>query len=329
MAMTDASAFQIAGFADSSNQMGRRVKASEMLVPPQIQALGDRLVWGHMDRREITWVTPGNRMISDFVKLASATSTEPFVRFAKRYGVFFAEERPLEEGESLDALIFGNKLWRVSDPFARNWEPIEFWREVSRYVQAILRIAAQLREIPPRTGDRKDWRVLGDEGPSLDPGQALFLLELEVDTWLRAGNVRLTTRARYESERQTSRTIWWTEVVCGSWFSSLFGSIALQLMLLIAGSETLYTCTGCGVPYLPAGRRPKHGQNSYCDDCGLERAKRDADRRRKDKMIEARRLHAEGVAPEEIADRLNVRSVASVRRWLKKGRPNVKKARPG
>lgn len=45
--------------------------------------------------------------------------------------------------------------------------------------------------------------------------------------------------------------------------------------------------------------------------------------------LEARRLHAEGVVLREIANRLNVRSVASVRRWLKKGNSNVKKTRSG
>jgi hypothetical protein len=52
----DAAAFQIAGFADSSNRMGRRVKASAMMVPSQIQAHGDRLVWNRVERP--TWVTP-------------------------------------------------------------------------------------------------------------------------------------------------------------------------------------------------------------------------------------------------------------------------------
>jgi hypothetical protein len=267
------------------------------------------------------------------VKLASATSNEPFVKFAKRYGVFFATECPHEE-ESLDTLIFGKKCWRVSSRFDPNWEPIEFWREVSRNVQAMLRIAAQLNERPPRSGDREDWRVLDDEldnesdnesDPELEPGDAQFILEGKVNRWLKAGMVRLMLKAQYEGDL---RTDWGTEVICGgSFYSSLFGTIALQLMLLIAGADALYTCAGCGVPYIPAGRRPKHGQNSYCDECGTETARRDADRRRKDKMIEARRLYAEGAVPEEIANRLNVRSVASVRRWLKKGGPNVKKAR--
>ena len=336
---TDTAAFQIAGFADSSNRMGRPVKSADMRVPPQIEAQGDRLVWGWLtDRRdEHIWVTPGNRMISDFVKLASERSTEPFVKFAKRYGVFSAEELPMVADWPRDSYKFGNKLWRVWGSH-NNWEPIEFWREVSRNARAMLRIAAQLNEIPPRPGDLEDWQVL-EGGPceeeQLDPElrgiqfdaeENQDWLQEEVNGWLRAGVVGLRIKAQHQRE---GRTIWETEVMCGDRWSSLFGAIALQLMLLIAGAETLYTCAGCGFPYSPAGRRTKRGLNTYCGDCGAEAARRDADRRRKDKMIEARRLYADGELPEEIANKLNVRSVASVRRWVKKGRLNVKKARSG
>ena len=56
-----------------------------------------------------------------------------------------------------------------------------------------------------------------------------------------------------------------------------------------------------------------------CDDCGRPEALRQANRRRKQKMAEARRLHAEGVAAGEIAKRLDTKP-ATVRGWVKKAR---------
>ena len=315
--------FQVAGFADSSNRLGRPVISAGMFPPPnQVHVEGDRLTWSRTGPSD--WVTPGNRMISDFMKLASANSTESFVKFAKRYGVFEVVQWPYEVKDP-DVVVVGNKFWRVSG-FGIGWEPIEFWRVFSRDVRALLRVAAELKKSPPRPGDRDDWRVLGED-PTPDLGIARSRLERRVNKWLIASGIRLGLQRHYEDQ-----STWGAAVVCGGWYSSganLFGMIALQLLLLIAGSEALYACAGCGLPFTPTGRHPNRGQNSYCSDCGLDRALRDADRRRKDKMIEARRLHAEGAGPEEIASRLNVRSVASVRRWLKKGKPNVKKTRPG
>jgi hypothetical protein len=318
-----------------------------LFVPPQIRAEGGGLAWETPRLDSIAYVTPADRLISDFVKLASKTSNEPFVKFARRYGVFHAKEKSAGE-ESPHTIVLGNTSWTVRPHWINgtNWEPLEFWRELSRNVRAILRIAAALNEYPPRLGHPDDWGVLLG-GEDRDPGFAalktrgllksqavmgnprelfdyarFFLQEVVINKWLRVGRVGLEMHSDFESK---GRIIWHTRVTCGR---GLFGAIALQLMLLFAGAEALDTCAGCGLPYIRTGRRPKRGQNSYCDDCGLESARRDADRRRKDKMIEARRLHAKGATPEKIARRLSVRSVATVRRWLKKGKPNVKKAGP-
>jgi transposase-like protein len=296
--------------------MGRRVKAMALIVPPQIEAQGDLLVWGSPVPGSLTRVMPSDRLISDFLKLGSPTSMKPFVKFAKRYGVFGATQ--LLDWEKVpvslsDALVLGKERWEVLGCIGTEWEPIEFWRVLSGVDPPSDNVWTQFAE----SAEEREW-------PPAHHLWARSLLAKVVNHWLRVGRVRLSISLSDLSKPPVS---WETQIVCGDIYSTLFGTIALQVMLLIAGAETLYTCNGCGIPYIPAGRRPRRGQNSYCDDCGLDRARRDADRRRKDKMIEARRLHAKGAKPEEIADRLNVRSVASVRRWLKKGRSNVKKTR--
>jgi predicted SprT family Zn-dependent metalloprotease len=49
----------------------------------------------------------------------------------------------------------------------------------------------------------------------------------------------------------------------------LFPAIALQMMLVIADTDNLYCCSGCGTPYIRARerKRPKRGWANYCEAC--------------------------------------------------------------
>jgi hypothetical protein len=329
MAITkDQVAFHSAKFADANNRIGRPVKSNSVFVPEDVRLEGNKLAWAipqMSSERNWTWAT--DRIIAPFVKLADA-QPDAIVEFARRYGVFGACQIPRDAPKQDNEILFRSERWRVSTGLrdGPEWEPVELWRQFSRTARAMLLIAAQLNDIPPKPGDPVEWRILGvDFDPNRDQVEdAQFLLWCEVNNWLEAGRVGLRMWPRNWSKL---RTLWETEIHLGGGYR-LFGALALQMMLVIAGKTALYTCSGCRLPYIPAGRRPKRGHNSYCDDCGLERARQDADRRRKDKMIEARRLAAEGIDMKEIALRLNVRSVRSIRRWLKAGQLNgVKKRR--
>ena len=313
--------FQSAKFADVNHRIGRPVKSNSVFVPDDVRLEGNKLAWTIPQiSREKNWTRTTDRMITPFVKLADA-KPDAIARFARRYGVFGAAQLRTDAPTQDDDILFRGQRWRVSTNLhdGPEWEPLELWRQLSRTARAMLLIAAQLNNRPPERGDPADWRILGIE---FDPKRnkvedARFMLWCVVNDWLALGRVGLRMWPHNWSERQ----FWETEIHFGGGYN-LFGAVALQMMLVIAGEDALYTCSGCGLPYIPAGRRPKRGQNSYCEDCGLERARQDADRRRKDKMIEARRLAAEGKGPKEIALVLNVRSVASVRRWVKKGKLN-------
>ncbi len=103
----------------------------------------------------------------------------------------------------------------------------------------------------------------------------------------------------------------------------LFAAIALQLALVVANADSLFTCSGCAVPYIrPRERkRPKSGWANYCDQCSTEGvAKRRAVESYREKRAQAVRLSSSGVPVPEIAEQLNTEATR-VRGWLKNGGP--------
>jgi len=110
---------------------------------------------------------------------------------------------------------------------------------------------------------------------------------------------------------------WRLAVSCG--YGCVFSAIALQLALTLVHAESLYTCSGCGMPYIRTKKAPQPGQANFCDACGAQEALRQADLRRRERMAEARRLNAAGSSIKEIADQLGTKA-ATIRGWLKKGR---------
>lgn len=289
---------------------------------------------------------PTDRMLTAFIRLASSPD-EAIARFAARYGVFGAVElkpdAPPQASEceygmepkpelppywgdappQVNECEYGGARWLLSrdqltPPIP---EPLGLWRELSATVGAILGIAAELNHAPPRHGLAEDWKTLGiDFDPSRDKVEdAQFLLWSVVNSWIEEGRISLRLHTDGWSDR---RTRWHAAIHIGRGYN-LLGGLALQLMLAVAGAESLFTCSGCRLPYVRPNRAPQHGQNNYCDYCGPDRAKHDADRRRKDKMIETRQLHAKGLSAAEIAAKVNT-TPATVRGWLKGIKQNGK-----
>jgi hypothetical protein len=101
----------------------------------------------------------------------------------------------------------------------------------------------------------------------------------------------------------------------------LFAAIALQLALVVADVDSLFTCSGCGIPYIrPRHRkRPKTGWANYCDRCAMDGvATRRATETYRKKRSQAVRLRSGGASIPEIAEQLNAES-SRVRRWVKTG----------
>ena len=109
----------------------------------------------------------------------------------------------------------------------------------------------------------------------------------------------------------------------------LFQALAMQLALSIAGSDSLYTCSGCGAPYVTELKRPKPGTANYCPKCSARGvAKRRAVDTYREKKAEALRLDAAGIVVDEIAEKLSTPG-SRIRKWLGKKRPAEKKLQKG
>lgn len=88
-----------------------------------------------------------------------------------------------------------------------------------------------------------------------------FLLELVIRRWLRIGDVGVHVH-------WDDRTL---KVRYGG--TGLAGALALQLALTTTSTGAFYTCFNCNTSYIPEYRRPREGENNYCEDCRAAGAK--------------------------------------------------------
>ena len=137
-------------------------------------------------------------------------------------------------------------------------EPLDGWRYWAGQGRSVLDVLARHSAGEPGAAD--DWRRLyarsGREAPWWDERSARgerWRLRSVVNDWTVWGNVRpwLVDYAP------------WLVVAGGT----LFGALAVQLVLLASGSDGVYRCSGCGSPFVPTGRRPAAGRRRYCADC--------------------------------------------------------------
>jgi hypothetical protein len=148
-------------------------------------------------------------------------------------------------------------------------EPIAVWHRFARNVKALLNIAAQLNQ--GKMARWEDWQTFYevDEAYELDdPKEQPFMknvqearktLASEVDEWITVGQVR----PRIEWDNKTRK--WRFSLDAVSSGPNLFGLLALNLSLAIAGTE-LAVCCGCQKSYSPV-RRPNSERRNYCDEC--------------------------------------------------------------
>ena len=196
--------------------------------------------------------------------------------------------------------------------------PFDEWRRISRKVCALLNIGAEL-QLGKKRITREEWKYVRfyDErrlDQLTQSSAARFELQLEISgAWLH--DCGFSMRWGRESAR------FGLEI---DYRGAMLSAVGLQLALTISNSASLYMCSGCGIPYARSldKRRPKTGQSNFCDECGTVVARRQADRRRKAKMTETRRLHDQGVSVKEIAERLGTK-LATVHGWSKKDVKNT------
>ncbi len=121
---------QLAGFVDANGNLGRLVPSGQIIVPGK--------VW----RQEVS-----RSMLKQFVRL---TDSESILRFAKSWGVLAVSD---------DAVLRPGR-----EHMREGIEPIAAWQYYSRRAQAVLQIAASLKQNKP--GDLNDWSMIGILVPS-------------------------------------------------------------------------------------------------------------------------------------------------------------------
>jgi hypothetical protein len=315
-------AWQIAGFSDEDSRLGKAVPTGRLFVPQKVELdeSQEHLVWSPYDG--YTRAPDTRAMFNEFIGLA-AQPASTILRYAKKWGLLYLgpNGRPCSRDFNLPR----------TGEFR---EAVEAWRYFSRRAQSVLNIAASLRR--DKRGSPTDWEALDGLSQRIGPqvlaelGRRGPILELCANF---GPQYRVDWDLRKERQALRQEIMIWMELgrpgfamsVHGAawrlevdYNGCLFAAIALQLALTLTGSHSLFVCSGCGLPYVRERKAPKPGQANYCKRCdhGGE-ALRQADRRRRERMADARRLHAAGRKISQIADELKTKP-ASVRRWLKR-----------
>lgn len=239
-------------------QKGRPlIQTSEIPIPPEIAIIGDRICWSIRNWKRIRLVRPRRAMLDQFLSLSNAAA-EQICTFARKYGVLAICEHGKPTSHNLDCEM-------APCPEINGWsEPLDRWRYYAKQFQAVLRIADRLNR--NELGSREDWVVL-------DPQQDPNFRTATSKTFMAAGVAGARNRlasivndfldlGAVRPELCVDGPNWrvYYHSVAGN---TLFGAIAIQLVLAVASVDGFATCSACGNPYLPE-RTPKVNQNNYC-----------------------------------------------------------------
>jgi hypothetical protein len=322
--------FDLAGLSDLTSLVGRRVPTGEISVIPGVKLSpnGDRLEWpwANFNRQQRRLVKPTPAMFTAFVNLAGKRESPEAVRaFAAKWG-------DLSLTDDGQFALSGRS--REGDFFS---EPIESWYYFAGRAEAVLSIAAALRQgkVPEATL----WQELTPLTDRFTNRERVLIMDSPVKLWITAQNGYSKVAAL---PIETQRLFLWIEVnlwikLSGAglvvapsdvsarklrlevnYSNRLFAAVAFQLALTVCDQDGPQQCPGCDqLRHIPPGRK-------FCTFCKGEASRR-ADARRQEKIREARRLHSEGLSTSAIVEKLNVRNTArnhaaqTVRRWIKEG----------
>jgi hypothetical protein len=345
--------FGPAGFLDNNGKLGRLVPTGRIVIPEEIWLKDDFVHWRMGTRPRTREVSP--RMLNQFIRLTDGDSV---LRFAKEWGTLALSDNLSSGADPSDWFYLPGR-----QSLKMGVEPIFAWQYYSNRARAVLAVAAALKL--GKLGDLADWSEFGFlllEPSQLDSltqsmeetlGHHHFGLGFTVvvgygsneerlenargsiaseiggwlDCWKKKGTKETTDAGSQISDfalRWIDDEKRWDFQI--DYHGLLFPAIALQLALVIAGVDGLFSCSACGAPYIrPRERkRPKSGWANYCDRCDKNGvARRRAVETYREKRAMAVRLHSSGTPISEIAEQLNT-PVERVQTWLQTGRNNVK-----
>jgi transposase-like protein len=235
-------------------------------------------------------------------------------------------------------------------------EPVAGWLYYARRAQAALNIAAALKpklgDEHGKLGDLADWAQIGGfirSGKTKEEeliesvkanigrhnfGMPISIVVLYPETKIEDARNHLTSEIEHWFDCwKVGRSVGLSDFALrwspeeGRWkveynyHGFLFPAIALQLALVVADADSLFSCSGCGQPYIRprSKKRPKPGCRNYCDVCkeaGI--AGRDATVSHRARVAQVRRLYAAGTSISQIAKQLET-DVEHVSKWLQAG----------
>lgn len=335
--------YDLAGFSDELGNLGRPVPTSQVIVPEEIWLEDDCIHWrlGNPTLREIS-----RSMLNQFLRLDSAAS---ILRFAREWGVLALSPKLRSKGSSHGYYLPGRQYMELGV------EPVSAWLYYSKRARALLNVAAALKQ--GKLGDLSDWdefAIFVGPGSSeealkevkarmegLDFGLGFSVLNglgtteerlqiaqesvsHEIDNWLCCCKREKVTPIADFSMRWVHEKQRWDFQI--DYHGLLFAAIALQLALVIADADSLFTCSGCGIPYVrPRERkRPKAGCSNYCDRCSSDGTSgKRASQNYLKKKKEARQLLSQGRSVSEVAEQVGA-DPAIVRKWAEKGDKDAK-----
>jgi hypothetical protein len=283
---------ELAGVLSEAGNFDRPYQGRQFRAPVILGNEDGFLLWRWEDKVTSNPLRPeahGFGLLCEFMNLADAP-VETILAFARKWGVLEICRHGLPCTHNL----------RYADTFSGRWcfplsyndykffhEPILYWHFYARQMRALLNIAVRLKQGMP--GLVEDWKVvnvaglmrksevkvLGEElfaaiyGRTVEDDR-LYVLKL-LDRWLSMGDVR-------------PNLVWDDEHCSVSFDNTLFGMLAMQLMLMISSSGGVAFCSGCGKYYPPKVRRPKVDQRNYCPECGRPAAVRDAQAAKRNRL---------------------------------------------
>lgn len=275
---------------------------SSWITPGKIRIDGESLAWSDSWGGRQVMPDDAAQALPRFLELADAQGkqlAEGVLAYAQRWGVLglcthglpWSHELRIQEND-LGRLSCGSGCWF---PMRDGWcvESISTWQNYARQARAIIALSAELRKLKPLNAYNarraasiwEHWKVALSEFPRLieqmtrgtdnKVWHARMALSWPVNRWL-LGLAQLRSM------------FWWTDngpslkLQSAAWPGEvgayLFPALATQLALIVNGSLDLAVCFACSRPfYLRKGQRLL--MNTYCKECGLREARRDAVKR--------------------------------------------------
>jgi hypothetical protein len=309
---------QLGGMLREDGSLERTFGTTRLLLPVVVDIEGDQLVWQHAvegdDSRRPKLATVDKGFLNDFIALADAPD-EQIAAYARKWGVLgvcshgCARTHPPHLGAT--GMLSGHCTplgWEHCAPperaFTRAHEPLQYWRCLARQARGMLQLASALHRGVASHPDIWDDLQLGPEqtsmGRSESTGWPNFFLTALVNQWLVNGDVRPHFAWNLDGAGPAV-TLGVSPLPISDDFlealahlmpdyqgTSLFGALAVQLLLACSRAEGLAICSSCGTPYVPP-RRPSASRHRFCTKCGVRASWRMAASKRRARQKKSKR----------------------------------------